>query len=29
MAEVGKKVAYGKGLVSPEALGNKIPTDLY
>jgi hypothetical protein len=29
MAEVGKKVAYGKGLVSPETLGDKIPPDLY
>jgi hypothetical protein len=29
MAQVGKKVAHGKGLVSPEAFGNKIPTDLY
>ena len=26
---VGKKVAYGKGMVSPEALGDKIPSDLY
>jgi len=26
---VGKKVAYGKGMVSPEALGDKIPCDLY
>jgi hypothetical protein len=29
MAEVGKKVAHGKGLVSPEAFGNKIPSELY
>jgi hypothetical protein len=29
MAEVGKKVAYGKGLVSPEAFGDIIPSDLY
>jgi hypothetical protein len=29
MAEVGKKVAYGERLVSPEAFGDKIPSNLY
>ena len=29
MAEVGKKVAYGKGMVSPEAFGDKIASDVY
>jgi len=29
IAEVGKKVAYGEGLVSPKASGDKIPADLY
>jgi hypothetical protein len=29
MAEVGKKVAYGKGLVSTVAFGDKIPSGLF
>jgi hypothetical protein len=29
VAEVGQKVAYGERLVSPEAFGDKISSDLY